>query len=69
MALISGMNNAAVQRLRNLWDDVHKEHKDMFRHFELFMSSRDNFKNYRYICAFLVVNSFLLEVLLKWTLM
>lgn len=47
MALMSGINNAAVQRLKNLWTGARKEQKEMFHRFELFMGSRDNFKNYR----------------------
>lgn len=49
MAVLSALNNSSVQRLRNLWTAVRKEHRDLIHHFELFMGMTDNFKNYRYI--------------------
>lgn len=48
MAVLSALNNSSVQRLRNLWTAVRKEHRDLVNHFELFMGMTDNFKNYRY---------------------
>lgn len=47
MAVLSALNNSSVQRLRNLWTAVRKEHRDLVNHFELFMGMTDNFKNYR----------------------
>jgi hypothetical protein len=47
MAVMSALHNASVQRLRGLWSSVRKEHRDCFLHFELFMSPKDNYKNYR----------------------
>jgi hypothetical protein len=49
MAVLSALNNSSVQRLRNLWATVRKEHRDAIHHFELFMSMSDNFKHYRYV--------------------
>ena len=51
MAVLSALNNSSVQRLRNLWTAVRKEHRDLVNHFELFMGMSDNFKNYRYGAA------------------
>jgi len=51
MAVLSGLNNSAVRRLKKTWDLVSQKHVDVLAQLEELMSDDSNFVSYRRLFA------------------
>lgn len=47
MEILSGLNNAAVQRLEYIWKGLPDKHSQLFRELEIIMDPQSNFRTYR----------------------
>ena len=51
MAIISGLNNGAVQRLKEVWESLPKKYFEAFQTFENIFHPSQGYKNYKLVIA------------------